>query len=74
MDTTSDYINIQNHENNKWKSCTIYDFAEQKIKSGKLGRCNNKESIDISGLQIGIYFMLLKDIQGKYGLGKFVVE
>ncbi len=68
------YINIKTSQIVKWKSWTIYDFEEHKIKTGVLNNKNKIKSIDIAGLKSGIYFVLLKGNKGRVGLGKFVVE
>lgn len=76
----ADIINVVLPTNVKWTNWEIFNIRGEKVKSGIVKRSfventtNQIISINISGLNHGIYYFQSRSKKGRLGVGKFVVE
>jgi photosystem II stability/assembly factor-like uncharacterized protein len=67
-----DFITIDLQGNGDQSGYLIYDQLGRMIKSDLFGKDNSQTTIDVSGLQQGVYFVVIRDDNGGSRAGKFV--
>ncbi len=71
---TLDHINISLPEDINWSKWSIYDIKGQKIRTGSIDDQLDFIISGFSNLQSGVYYIMVKGVKGRIGIGKFVVK
>lgn len=69
---TSDFLTIDLKENGDQSEYLIFDQMGRVMKRDLFERNNSQMTIDVSGLQQGVYFVVIRDNNGRSMAGKFV--